>query len=128
MVFTSMCLRITSGEVSRTGLGFSSIPALEIKTSRCMIPCLVVSSVTAAAGSVSIVESILTIISLLFLPVGTDNSVFVKGSELSNSGDDSCVFTSDESDWKTKSNPSVGARDEVGEASHLFYDRDVSID
>lgn len=51
-----------------------------LKTSRSVIPCLVVTSVTAAAGSVSIVESILRIISLLSLPVGTDESVFVEAA------------------------------------------------
>ena len=47
-------------------------PALEIRTSSLVMWCLVLSSVTAADGSLSEVESILMMMSLLSLPTVTD--------------------------------------------------------
>ena len=52
-------------------------PALEIRTSTLVMEYFVSSSLTAAAGSVSIVESILTIINLESFPTTTEERSLV---------------------------------------------------
>lgn len=71
MVLTSICFLTWSAGVSRTGAMMSRRPALDRRTSRCVMLCLVLSSSAAAAGSVSTVESIFMIMILLPLPTGT---------------------------------------------------------
>lgn len=72
IVLTSICLLIDSGEDSRTGVMASDSinPALEMRKSSLLIPCVDLSSETAVNGSVSEVESIVMGMILLFWPRG----------------------------------------------------------
>lgn len=77
MVLTSKCLRTWSAGVSRTFATMSSNPAFETRVSMCSIPCLVLSSSTAAAGSESTVESILTVTILEPDPTGREEKTLL---------------------------------------------------